>query len=183
MKNNFTRYFIGILLILFSNLVFSVPNGTISFEGKIIESPCVLSLSKSSANSLTVQMGAFMKDKVPTESGKKVPDSEKQIEIKLDRCPHGSGYSVYPIVKISASNDSFNKKLIKLDNNGAEGVAIGLFDSTGNLLDITENYEHNLPFKNNGPVIINLKAAYVANGQRVKAGKANATIGFEIDYK
>lgn len=183
MKNNLTCYFIGILLILFSNLVFSAPKGTISFEGKIIESPCVLSLSKSSANSLTVQMGTFMKDKVSTVRGEKIPGSEQPIEIKLDRCPTGSNYSIYPTVKISAINDSSHSKLIKLDEQGAEGIAIGLFDSTGNLLDITKHYEHHAPFNNNGPLIINLKAAYIANGQPVKAGKANATINFEIDYR
>lgn len=183
MKNNLTCYFIGILLILFSNLVFSAPSGTISFEGKIIESPCVLSLSQSSANSLTVQMGVFMKDKVPTVRGEKIPGSEKPIEIKLDRCPNGSGYSIYPKIKMTAPNDKFHDKLIKLDESGAEGIAIGLYDSNGKLLDITKEYEHHAPFDNSNPFIIKLKAAYIANGQKVKAGQANATMNFDIHYK
>lgn len=128
-------------------------------------------------------MGAYMKDQVPKASGGKIAGSEKPIEIKLDKCPNGKNYSVYPKVKISAIKDSFHDKLIKLDESGAKGVAIGLYDEAGNLLDIKKNYEPNVAFNNESPFIIKLKAAYIANGQPVKAGKANATIGFEIDYK
>lgn len=183
MKNTLTCYFISILLILFSNLVFSEPGGTVKFEGKILESPCQLSFSHSSTDSLTIQMGAYMRSQVPHSRGGKIIGSEKPIEIKLDRCPHGSGYSVYPKVKITAVKDSYHDKLIQLDGAGAEGVAIGLYDPSGNLLDIKKEYELNDPFDNKNPFIIKLEAAYIANGQPVKAGKANASMSFVIDYK
>ncbi|HGJ5857742.1 fimbrial protein [Arsenophonus nasoniae] len=187
MKNNLTSYFIGLLLILFCNTALAATGGTVKFSGAIIDTPCSLTLaseSSSSSSSLAIDMGVYMKDKVPNASGQKVVGSEKELSIKLQDCPHYDGYDIMPKIVFRANHDDHNSKLIKLDGTGAEGIGIGLYDSSGRLLDIKDVYESKVATsKDNRMLTFLFKAAYVSNGQKVKSGKANASINFEVSYK
>ncbi|HGJ5875197.1 MAG TPA: fimbrial protein [Arsenophonus sp.] len=185
MKNILTCYFIGIWLILLSNVAFSATTGTVKFSGAVIDTPCNLTLSASSSTSLTIDMGAYMKDKVPRTSGQKIAGSEKPLEIRLTDCPHNDGYNILPKIIFKANPDDHNTKLIKLEGSGAEGIGVGLYDSAGNLLDIRKTYQPGLatPRDTSTSLTIPFKAAYVSNGQTAKAGKANASVSFEVSYK
>ncbi|WP_032115445.1 fimbrial protein [Candidatus Arsenophonus nilaparvatae] len=185
MKNTLTSYFIGISLILFSKIAFSATDGTVTFSGAIIDTPCDVTLSPGSSNSsLAIDMGVYMKDKVPSTSGQKVNGSERPLAFRLKNCPHYDGHSIVPKITFKANKDDHNPKLIKLDGSGAEGVGIGLYDDSGNLLDIRDIYQHNIATPKGGVLfIIPFKVAYVSNGETAKPGKANASISFEIAYK
>lgn len=189
MKNTLTCYFIGIWLILLSNVAFSAITGTVKFSGAVIDTPCNLTLSansSNSSNSLVIDMGVYMKDKVPRTSGQKVAGSEESLEIRLTGCPHYDGYSIFPKIIFKANPDNHNTKLIKLEGSGAEGIGVGLYDSAGDLLDIRKAYHKPrlaTPRDTSTSLIIPLKAAYVSNGQKAKAGKADASVSFEVSYK
>ncbi|WP_119712388.1 hypothetical protein [Arsenophonus endosymbiont of Aleurodicus floccissimus] len=63
MKNTLTSYFIGISLILFSSIAFSATDGTVTFSGAIIDTPCNVTLFPgSSSSSLAIDMGVYMKE-------------------------------------------------------------------------------------------------------------------------
>jgi len=185
MKNTLTSYFIGISLILFSKIAFSAADGTVTFSGAIIDTPCnVIFPESSNSLSLAIDMGVYMKDNVPHTSGQKVNGSQKSLVFGLKNCTHYDDYSIVPKITFKANMDDHNPKLIKLDGSGAEGVGIGLYDNSDNLLDIRDIYQHNIATPKGGTLfIIPFKVAYVSNGETAKPGKANASISFEITYK
>uniref|UniRef100_A0A3B0MIN3 Putative fimbrial-like protein YfcP n=1 Tax=Arsenophonus endosymbiont of Trialeurodes vaporariorum TaxID=235567 RepID=A0A3B0MIN3_9GAMM len=154
MKNTLTSYFISISLILFSKIVFSTTDGTVTFSETMIDTSCNVTLSPgSSSSSLAIDMSVYMKDKVPSTSGQKVTGSERPLAFRLKDCPHYDGYSIVPKITFKANNDDHNPKLIKLDGSGAEGVGIGFYDDSGNLLDIRDIYQHNIATPKGGGVI------------------------------
>ncbi|WP_334473326.1 fimbrial protein [Arsenophonus sp. PmNCSU2021_1] len=105
MKNTLTSYFIGISLILFSKIAFSATDGMVKFSGAIIDGPCEVTLFPDNP-SLTISMGVYMKDKVPSTSGQKVDGSEKELVFSLKNCPHYDGYSFVPKITFKANNDT-----------------------------------------------------------------------------
>lgn len=132
-----------------------------------------------SSSSLAIDMGVYMKDKVPGTSGQKINGSEMPLAFRLKDCPHYDGHGIVPKITFKANKDDHNPKLIKLDGSGAKGVGIGLYDDSGNLLDIRDIYQHNIATpKGEALFIIPFKMTYVSNGETAKPGKENASISF-----
>ncbi|WP_416775778.1 fimbrial protein [Xenorhabdus budapestensis] len=180
MKKTLVSSFIAAILVSVSNIsyaAFPATTGTVTFKGDIVASTCT-------ASSKPVKMGTYHTSDINGKKGIKVTGSEKDFNIQLTNCP----VTAVPLsmdVKFSGSNkDSKDGKLLALDTSGATGIGIGFYDDGGNQIDLstTAILKKDILI-NKKDMIIPLKAAYVSNGDAVKAGAANATLSFSIDYK
>uniref|UniRef100_UPI0021822E7C fimbrial protein n=2 Tax=Pseudomonas TaxID=286 RepID=UPI0021822E7C len=85
--------------------------------------------------------------------------------------------------------DSKNVSLLKVTG-GAEGVGIGLYNSSNKLVNLgaNETIDGALVANKEGETTtytanLNLRAGYVANGSPIKAGPANGTLPFTLTYE
>lgn len=165
-------------LMSLSSTTYGVTNGTVKFTGKIMETTCTIS----GGSALSVPMGAFLKSEIKNK-GDKVSGSERDFDIKLTGCPVVTGAPVLMSIAFTGTADLEDDKLLKLDATGAEGIGIGLYDKDGNQISLNSaSYEYPDAI-NSANVNIPFKVAYVANGQSGVAGKAEATLNFDISYK
>ncbi|WP_047683308.1 MULTISPECIES: fimbrial protein [Xenorhabdus] len=181
MKKTFVLSFITVMLISVSNISYAAPattKGEVKFQGKIVESTC----SVGSDSDKIVNMGTYLKSDIKNV-GEKVDGSERNFKIKLTGCPVTKPVSKMEIT-LSGTKDAHNPKLLAIDSSGAEGIGISVYDSKGTPMDFTSG-SHKLDDIDidTASKEILLQAAYVSNGQTAKAGTANATLNFEINYK
>ncbi|MBC8945041.1 fimbrial protein [Xenorhabdus indica] len=182
MKKTLASSFIAVMLISVSNISYAAllpTTGTVKFQGNIVESTC----SVGSDSDKIVNMGTYLKSDIPGSSGGEVTGSKKDFKIKLTGCPVTTPFSKMGIT-LSGTKDAHNPRLLAIDSSGAEGIGISVYDSKGTQMDFTSG-SHKLDDIDidTASKEILLQAAYVSNGQTAKAGTANATLNFEINYK
>ncbi len=90
-------------------------------------------------------------------------------------------------ITLSGTRDTTKQDLLSLDSpstpDTAAGIGIGVY-SKGTKIDFTSG-PHKLDDIDidKASMEIPLEVAYVSNGETAKAGTANATLNFEINYK
>ncbi|WP_368668942.1 MULTISPECIES: fimbrial protein [unclassified Pseudomonas] len=170
-------------------------DGTISFTGEITSASCVIS-----AGGGTTVGGSAGKQEIEVKLGKVSMDSlgsgssagivgGTAINLNLDCGNTGTGLNT-----VSVNFDPMSGSGVDLANNSllktvgsAKGVGIGLYDVDSNLLNLSANqsFDGNLVkgADDKYSAILNLRAAYVANGEALEAGPADGTLPFTLTYK
>ncbi|QJI32786.1 type 1 fimbrial protein [Pseudomonas sp. ADAK18] len=173
-------------------------DGTINFSGEIIAASCV-----ASAGAGTTVGGAAGQQIIDVALGKVSLDSLDSgseagivggtaINLNLDCGNTAAGLSTVSVNfdPMSGSGvDTHNNKLLKTVG-GATGVGIGIYNADNTLLNLAGNESFDAPLIKSGEdasakytANLNLRAAYVANGEKLDVGTANGTLPFTLSYK
>ncbi|WFQ80810.1 fimbrial protein [Xenorhabdus sp. SF857] len=182
MKNVLVSSFIVAILALVSNISYAAPpatTGEVKFTGRIIETTCTVS----NDTDKIVNMGTYLKSDIKT-AGSKVAGSERDFKIKLTGCPIDASAPIMMDVTFSGSNaDAEDPKLLALDAlSSSKGIGIGIYDENDNQISLSSTYSFPDTISKSD-MVIPLKAAYVSNGAPSKAGTAEATLHFNINYR
>ncbi len=174
-------------------------DGTINFTGEISAASCKITggagteVTNGGAGKqdITVSLGKVSADSIGTVEEGTVAGGTS-ISLNLD-C--GNTATDLSLVKMKfdplagSGLDGKNNQLLKVAGS-AKGVGIGLFDNNNKLLNLAANETVNAPLVKGGsddaPVYtaaLNLRAGYVANGEKVEAGLANGTLPFTLSYE
>ncbi len=175
-------------------------DGTIQFTGQIISASCTMKdgnggVVSNAGKTITVNLGAVSKDSLAgTAEGANIA-AAKNINLVLDCANAIDGLNnvhvtFLPKVGTGSGLDATNNKLLKISGT-AEGVGIGLFDASNQLINLADpmtklsgalTIDKTDPNNIKGSANLNLRAAYVANGAAIKAGTANGTLPFVLNY-
>jgi len=153
-------------------------DGTINFEGEIVDQPC--SISPKSQN-LTVPLGKVARTKLDGGAGKKATPSLFTIDL-LGCGDTAKGASV----TFTGTPDFLVPTDLRIgvgsvDNSTATGVAVEIGDSAGAKIDLgSESGRYTLVPGDNS---LKFQAVYVSTGPTVTTGIANATAQFTVTYK
>ncbi|BET96639.1 fimbrial protein [Xenorhabdus taiwanensis] len=183
MKNSLVSSFIAAILVSVSSISyadFPVTTGSVKFHGDIVESTC-----NSDASGNTVNMGTYHTSDIGNK-GTEISGSKKSFSIKLTGCPVTTTPLTMEVTLSGSSLDSVDNRLLALDGSSgtnAAGIGIGIYNNTGTQIDLSSSSKLPGIKINTADMEIPLQVAYVSNGQSVKAGKADATLNFNINYK
>ena len=173
-------------------------DGTINFTGKITAASCSITggagtnvTGEKGKQNIDVNLGTVSADSIGGTAGHGIVGGTS-INLNLD-C--GNSATDVTLVQMKfdpqagSGIDGANNKLLKISGT-AQGVGIGLYDSNNTLLNLAGNETINAPLVKGGtataPVYtaaLNLRAGYVANGEKVVAGMANGTLPFTLTYQ
>ncbi|WP_260430147.1 fimbrial protein [Burkholderia cenocepacia] len=173
-------------------------DGTINFTGNITAASC--SITGGSGTNVTggkgsqdiaVNLGTVAADSVGGTAGHGIAGGTS-INLNLD-C--GNTATDLTLVKMKfdpqsgSGIDGKNNNLLKISGT-AKGVGIGVYDSNNKLVNLAANETVNAPLVKGGtdeaPVYtaaLNMRAGYVANGEKIDAGTANGTLPFTLSYE
>ncbi|QLK63805.1 fimbrial protein (plasmid) [Enterobacteriaceae bacterium Kacie_13] len=146
-------------------------DGTINFTGKILASTCDIN-GEASDVKIEVPLGTHLPTEFATTGNKSfnVPFS-----IDLTECDDSIKNAQ---VKFTGTADT-NPQLIAVTG-GAVGVGVGLYEEDGTQIAInTTSATKPVTAK---AATLKYSANYVANGEAVEPGDANATADFSIEY-
>lgn len=181
----------------FSSLV-SAADGVINFTGSITAASCSVTAGagtsvggQAGSQTITVAMGAVSTDSLGDSRAANIVGA-KTVNLNLDCGGTANGLSSVKLQFDPASGsgiDTNNNALLKTTGN-ATGVGIGLYNSSNELINLSGNGNvvgqlvptgsaPNITYSAN----LNLRAAYVANGQTLAAGTANGTLPFTLIYE
>lgn len=186
MKNILVSSFIAAILVSVSSISYAAlpaTTGAVKFSGNIVESTCNIQ-----ASSNAVDMGTYLTSDIE-KKGEEVTGSKKPFKINLTGCPVTTTPLTMEATFSGNKVDSVDSKLLALDalsGTGATGIGIGIYNSTtGQQIDLSSSSNSKLPEIqiSTADIEIPLQVAYVSNGQRIKSGKAEATLNFQINYK
>ncbi|MBC8950393.1 MULTISPECIES: fimbrial protein [Xenorhabdus] len=183
MKNILVSSFIAAILVSVSSIsyaAFPVTTGSVKFHGDIVESTCNSDVSGNIVNMGTYHMSDIGK------KGTEIAGSKKPFSIKLTGCPVTTTPLTMEVTLSGSTLDSVDNRLLALDGlsgTAAAGIGIGIYNSTGKQIDLSSSPKLPIIEINEADMKIPLQVAYVSNGQSVKAGKADATLNFSINYK
>ncbi len=164
-------------------------DGTINFTGNITAASC--SITGGSGTNVTGGKGS---QDIAVNLGTVAADSigGTSINLNLD-C--GNTATDLTLVKMKfdpqsgSGIDGKNNNLLKISGT-ATGVGIGVYDSNNKLVNLAANETVNAPLVKGGtdeaPVYtaaLNMRAGYVANGEKIDAGTANGTLPFTLSYE
>ncbi|WP_025122546.1 MULTISPECIES: fimbrial protein [unclassified Serratia (in: enterobacteria)] len=150
-------------------------DGQVNFTGEIVDVACQVTNSK--ANPLKVNLG-----KVSKSTFKAAGDvaSATKFSLQLTACPDTVTSAQVKFDGTSVNGDNSVLALTQ-DAGVAEGVGIQLSDDSNNLLPLFEN-SRTYELKPNVANDLSFVARYVATEATVKAGPANSTASFTINY-
>ncbi|WP_260431300.1 fimbrial protein [Burkholderia contaminans] len=173
-------------------------DGTISFTGKITAASCSIT-GGSGANvsggkgdqNIAVNLGTVSSDSIPDAQSTNIA-AGTSINLNLD-CGNTAQDLTTVKVKFDPMSgsgvDAKNNMLLKVTG-GAEGVGIGMYDTSNKLLNLAANETFDAPLVKGGtaeePVYtasLNMRAGYVKNGATFKSGAANGTLPFTLTYE
>ncbi|AZE07425.1 fimbrial protein [Pseudomonas chlororaphis] len=173
-------------------------DGTINFTGEIIAASCAITGGAGTSvggskggQTIDIGLGKVSSDSLTgTAAGGIV--GGKSINLNLDCGGTAAGLKSVKLQFDPSSGsgvDSKNVSLLKVTG-GAEGVGIGLYNSSNKLVNLgaNETIDGALVATGEGAETkytanLNLRAGYVANGATVKAGAANGTLPFTLTYE
>ncbi|MET3821958.1 MULTISPECIES: fimbrial protein [Burkholderia] len=173
-------------------------DGTINFTGNITAASCSITggagtnvTGEKGKQDIAVNLGTVSADSVGGSAGHGIAGGTS-INLSLD-C--GNTATDLTLVKMKfdplagSGIDGKNNKLLKVSGT-AKGVGIGLYDANNNLMNLAANETVNAPLVKGGtaeaPVYtaaLNMRAGYVANGDKIDAGTANGTLPFTLSYE
>ncbi|WP_053269959.1 fimbrial protein [Pseudomonas chlororaphis] len=173
-------------------------DGTINFTGEIVAASCKIdggagtSVGGDKGNqNIDISLGKVSVDSLSSTGAGGIVGG-KGINLNLD-C--GNSAAKLKTVKLQfdpnsgSGIDSKNLSLLKVTG-GAEGVGIGIYNGSNQLLNLAANETIDGALSTSGEgadvkqtAKLNLRAGYVANGAPVKAGPANGTLPFTLTYE
>lgn len=159
---------------LASQSAFATENlkGNIKFTGTIVPSTCKFN-GGNQIQDVTVSMGEKVNARDFDQDGY---SPKVSIPLAFSECDVSTKQ-----VKLTIQNDGVDG-LISLDqvDGVAQGTTVALFDKTGQ--PITAAYDSGDVDIDNNAADLSLQAAY-KKGDGFAAGKANASVGFSVEYK
>ncbi|GLR11079.1 ferrous iron transporter B [Mixta theicola] len=162
------------MALLFASASTLAYDGTVNFNGEIIDNTCVVSLG-SGGNSLIVPMGSINKSSF---TGKGSVASTTQFILSLSDCP-----AVNARVKFDGPTYDGNQEVLALNAGAgvAEGVGIQLYDQNMTKLPL---FTASNPYELQASADNDLKfyASYIATASSVSPGPANAVATFTMNY-
>lgn len=173
-------------------------DGTINFTGNITAASCSITggagtsvTGEKGKQDIAVNLGTVSSDSIGGAAGHGIAGGTA-ISLSLD-C--GNTATDLTLVKMKfdpkagSGVDGKNNKLLKTSGS-ATGVGIGVYDDSNTLLNLAANETINAPLVKGGtelePVYtaaLNMRAGYVANGDKIAAGTANGTLPFTLSYE
>ncbi|WP_054178528.1 fimbrial protein [Trabulsiella odontotermitis] len=151
-------------------------DGTIKFNGSIVDSPCVIS---SESKNQEVDLGA-VKSSTFAATGDK--STATPFQIKLEECDLTAGQTKVNVVFTGIGDDD-DTSLLSVDNGAgsATGVGIGLFDAKGEAIALNDGAS--LEALSEGETILNYDARYVSTKDAVTVGSASGQVDFSLTYE
>ncbi|MDR6497071.1 type 1 fimbria pilin [Burkholderia ambifaria] len=173
-------------------------DGTINFTGEIVAASCGITGGSGTSvtgskgdQSIDVKLGKVSVDALGGAAGGGIA-AGTAINLNLDCGATGKGLNTVKVRFDPASGsglDANNNKLLKTTGT-AKGVAIGLFNTAGTLLNLNANETIDAPLVQGGTeeaptytANLALNAGYVKAGTDVVAGTANGTLPFTLTYE
>ncbi|AZC40065.1 fimbrial protein [Pseudomonas chlororaphis] len=172
-------------------------DGTINFTGDIIAASCKIAPgagTSGSSSAIDVSLGKVSSESLGNTVGGSIVGG-KSINLNLDCGGTAEGLKSVKLQFDPSSGsgiDSGNVSLLKIagGTGAAEGVGIGLYNSSNKLVNLGANETIDgdlVPTTAEGKTTytakLNMRAGYVANGAEIKAGKANGTLPFTLSYE
>jgi type 1 fimbria pilin len=150
-------------------------DGTIYVTGRIVEKTCVVSAD---SKNLLVTFGD-----VSNKTFARAGDGSRYEPFNINLQDCGAGASNVTIT-FNGHADSNNPSLLTLtpDVGVATGVAIALYDSDKNLIPLGQSGGSTDLMPNQASVALQFYARYLANGDAVSSGPANASATFMLNY-
>lgn len=173
-------------------------DGMLSFSGEVVAASCSIRAGAGSTvtgeegnQRIDVKLGKVSLDSL-TSSGSSLPVAGVNINLNLDCGATATGLKTVRLKFDPSSGsgiDPDNVSLLKTTGT-AKGVGIGLYDLNNKLLNLSGNETFDAPLVSVGDIdepqykaSINLRAAFVANGDDMAPGLANATLPFTLTYE
>ncbi len=173
-------------------------DGTINFTGDIVAASCKIdggagtNVGGSKGNqNIDVSLGKVSSDSLTGSAAGGIVGG-KSINLNLDCGGSAAGLKSVKLQfdpNSGSGVDSKNVSLLKVTG-GAEGVGIGLYNSSNKLVNLgaSETIDGELKPTTEGETTtysakLTLRAGYVANGEPIKAGPANGTLPFTLSYE
>ncbi|MBS1206122.1 MAG: fimbrial protein [Proteobacteria bacterium] len=157
---------------LFSTQYASAADGTINFNGNITDTACTIDAS--SANQ-TVTMGTVSKTSFQGAGSTAAPT---RFTISLTACPDTTAK-----VRFDGPTAPGNASILRLNTGEtAEGVGVAIYEDDSSTLIPVSTASAAKTLSNAGENVLAYVAKYMATGDSVIAGSANATASFTITY-
>lgn len=173
-------------------------DGTINFTGEIVAASCVASAGAGSTvgggpgkQIVDVNLGKVSMDAI-NGAGEGNIAAGTAINLNLDCGNTAAGLTTvkFGFDPMSGSGvDAKNNNLLKISGS-AEGVGIGMFDDSNQLINMSGNETYSAPLVVEGDgadskysANLRMRASYVANGAELKPGTANGTLPFTLTYE
>lgn len=150
-------------------------DGTVQFNGEIVDTPCVVSTE--SANQ-TVNMGQV---KASTFVAAKDVSADQGFNIKLEECDASAKKNAN--VTFSGTQDGADNTLLAIDSvaGAATGVGIEIVSNAGTVIPMGTASADTLLV--NGENTLAFKARYKSTVTTVTPGLANSHADFQVSYK
>lgn len=150
-------------------------DGTVNITGTIVDKTCAVSAD---STTLLVKFG-----NVSSKTFARAGDGTRYepFTINLEKC--GAGASNVTVT-FSGNADDHNPDLLALtpDVGVATGMAIALYDREKNLIPLDQPGGGTDLIPNQASVALIFYARYLANGETVSSGPANASATFMLNY-
>lgn len=151
-------------------------DGVINFSGKITDQSCEIDTQ---ASTLNVNLGSYSISQFGGSVG--VTSLPIPFTIKLKNCPNTEEILRFNVA-LSGVSESTNPDYLKINDGGAQGVAIVIKDKDGAVVPInkTSPTVYDIP-----DVEMELKftAYYISTSSLVKPGDANSTTDITLVYR
>lgn len=150
-------------------------DGTVNVTGTIVDKTCAVSAD---SKNLLVSFGD-----VSSKTFARAGDGSRYEPFTLN-LEHCGSAATHVTVTFNGNPDSHNTDLLALTpaEGGATGVAVGLYDSDKDLIPLGQPGGGGQLTPNQASVAINFYARYLATGEAVSAGPANASATFMLNY-
>lgn len=169
-------------------------DGTINFTGEIVAASCVASAGAGTSvggiagqQTVDVNLGKVSMDSLGGTAGQGIVGG-KAINLNLDCGNTAAGLNS---VKLNfdplagSGIDTKNNSLLKTVGE-ATGVGIGIYNADNQLISLAANEIITSALIEDGDnysANLNMRAAYVANGDKIMPGSANGTLPFTLSYE
>jgi len=173
-------------------------DGTINFTGEISAASCSATAGAGTSiagekgkQNINVSLGKISMDSLTGAAGGNIVGGSA-INVNLDCGNTAAGLTTVRVQfdPMSGSGvDLKNNKLLKTTGT-AKGVGIGIYNSSNEAINLAANEFVNAPLVKVGEAEaakysanLNMRAAYVANGDPITPGTANGTLPFTLTYE
>lgn len=162
-------------------------SGDINFTGSLTAATCTATAPGSTANNINVPMGIVsIADLEDGSTGQASTTTQLQLDITCSGATDLSNAHMSFDPVSGSGLDTGDTRLLKIDSGGATGVGIALLDNTDKILNLGagDRLTTALTLGAAGAATakLDLRAAYIKNGQALLAGDANASMPFTFIY-
>jgi major type 1 subunit fimbrin (pilin) len=149
-------------------------DGTINFEGSVLETACTATAAVS-----TVNMGAISKVALGSVGATSLA---KPVSITLSSCPAAATKAT---ITFAGTPDADNSQLFKIvagSGTAATGLGLALYDADGTTLIAPNAISAEKTLNDKTDTVYNFTAKYMATKAAITGGDANASTSFTVNY-